>query len=393
MEIRDITAYPLTEDLWNPWCVVTVETADGRRGVGEAGGLWANTDLHAKVEYAEKFDEWLRGMDPRNIEALRVKALETPWGESRLARALFSGVEMACWDLAGKDAGKPVHELLGGAIRTELPAYANGWYDGLETPEEWGEGAADVIDRGYSALKFDPYENSVRDISNDELQLALDRVAAIREAVGEGPALMIEGHARLTPAEAIKIGSHLEEYNPTWFEAPVQAHQGPAAFREVREALSIPVADDLASIGNKFEAFEFIAERAIDVIQPDAANAGGLREVQYIAQMADAASIQIAPHAAGGPVAMCATVHLDAVLPNFKIQEGFNEFTRPDWVPSVIDDPVSIEDGTIDVPTEPGLGIEFDADRAREHDRNPMPDHNFLSSEFKDTYGSQKHAE
>ena len=393
MEIRDITAYPLTDDLWNPWCVVTVETADGSRGVGESGGLWANTDLYAKVAYAEKYDEWFRGMDPLAVEPLRVKSQETPWGQSRLAQALFSGIEMACWDIAGKHFGRPVHDMLGGALRTELPAYANGWYDGLETPGEWAEGAADVIDRGYDALKFDPYENSVRDISNAEMGLALDRVAAIRDAVGDDPSLMIEGHARLTPAEAIKIGTRLEEYNPTWFEAPIQAHQGPAAFREVREALSIPISDDLASIENKFSAFDYIAERAIDVIQPDAANAGGLREVQYIAQMADAASISIAPHAAGGPVAMCATVHLDAVLPNFKIQEGFNEFTRPDWVSTVIDDPVTIEDGTIQVPREPGLGVAFDEERAREHDRNPMPDHNFLSSEFKDTYGSQEHAE
>lgn len=393
MEIRDISAHPLRDDLWNPWCIVTVETADGLRGVGEAGGLWANTDLDAKVEYTKKFDEWFRGMDPRNIEGLRVASQETAWGLSRIAQAVFSGIEMACWDIAGKDAGRPVHEMLGGSIRTEVPAYANGWYDGLETPEEWAEGAADVVDRGYGALKFDPYEESVRDITNDEMKLALDRVAAIREAVGEGPDLLIEGHARLTPAEAIKIGTRLEQYNPTWFEAPIQAHQGPTAFREVREALSIPISDDLASVESKFDAFDYIAERAIDVIQPDAANVGGLREVQYIAQMADAASISIAPHAAGGPVAMCATVHIDAVVPNFKVQEGFNEFTRPDWVPSVIDDPIDIADGTISVPTDPGLGIEFDADRAADHDCNPMPDHNFLSSEFKDTYGSEKHAE
>jgi hypothetical protein len=83
---------------------------------------------------------------------------------------------------------------------------------------------------------------------------------------------MIEGHARLTPAEAIKIGSRLEQYNPTWFEAPIQAYQGPAAFREVREALTIPVSDDLASIESKFDAFDHISERTVDVIQPDAAN-------------------------------------------------------------------------------------------------------------------------
>jgi L-alanine-DL-glutamate epimerase-like enolase superfamily enzyme len=176
MELRDIAAYPSRDDLWNPWCVITVETADGLRGVGEAGGLWANTDLDAKVEYTEKFDEWFRGMDPRNIEALRVKSQETPWGLSRLAQAVFSGIEMACWGTVGRADGRPVHDSLGGALRTELPAYANGWYDGLETPAEWVDGAADVVDRRYGALKFDPYEESVRDITNDEMRLALDRI-------------------------------------------------------------------------------------------------------------------------------------------------------------------------------------------------------------------------
>ncbi len=115
-----------------------------------------------------------------------------------------------------------------------------------------------------------------------------------------------------------------------------------------------------------------------------------MREIQYIAQMADAASIFTAPHAAAGPVSMCASVHLDAVIPNFKIQEGFNEFTRPDWVSEVIDDPIEIEDGTITVPDEPGLGIHFDAEEARKHNRNPMPDHNFMAEDFKETYRSRE---
>ena len=281
---------------------------------------------------------------------------------------------------------RPVHALLGGKVRDELRAYANGWYDSLETPEEWAAGALDVIDRGYDAMKFDPFENAVRDISNEGLALALERVAAIREAIGPEPDLLIEGHARLTPAEAIKVGRRLEEFNPMWYEAPVQAHQGPAAFREVREALSIPIADDLASITHKFDAFAFLAERAIDVIQPDTGNAGGLREVQYIAQMADAAGVCTAPHAAAGPISLAGCIHVDAVVPNFRIQEGFEASTRPDWVDDVIETAVEVEDGRIVVPDGPGLGVEFDADAAREHDCNPMPDHNFLEPEFKDTY-------
>ncbi|MFB6136804.1 MAG: mandelate racemase/muconate lactonizing enzyme family protein [Halobacteriaceae archaeon] len=389
MEITEINAYPLRDGLWNPWCVITVHTDEGIRGVGEAGGLWANTDLDAKRTHVEKFEEWFVGDDPRRIEALRQKSQETPWGLSRLNQALFSGMEMACWDIVGKYRDIPVHEALGGKMRDELRAYANGWYDSLETPEEWAEGAAEVVDRGYTAMKFDPIETAYRDLSNPDLELAVDRIGAIREAVGPGVDLLIEGHGRLTPGEAIRFGKRIEEHNPSWYEAPVQPHQGPKAFREVREALAIPISDDLASIESKFNAFDFISERAIDIIQPDPGNVGGLREVQYIAQMADAASIFVAPHAAAGPVSMTAAVHLDAVVPNFKIQEGFDEFTRPDWVAEVIDDPITIEDGVIEVPDEPGLGIEFDEEAAREHDTNPMPDHNFMAPDFKDTYGSQ----
>lgn len=390
MEITEIDAYPLRDDLWNPWCVLTVETDEGIRGVGEAGGLWANTDLDAKVAHVQKFEEWFVGEDPLRIEALRQQSQETPWGLSRLNQALFSGLEMACWDIVGKHRGAPVHEVLGGAVRDELRAYANGWYDSLETPAEWAEGAADVVDRGYTAMKFDPFETAVRDISNEALELACERMAAMREAVGPEPDLIVEGHARLTPGEAIKVGKRLESFDPAWYEAPVQAHQGPAAFREVREALSIPISDDLASVDHKFAAFDFVAERAVDVIQPDTGNVGGLRETQYIAQMADAAGISTAPHAAAGPVSLAACVHVDAVIPNFTLQEGFEPATRPDWVPDVVRTPVSVEDGVIAVPDEPGLGVAFDPDAAREHDCNPMADHNFLEPDFKDTYQAHR---
>lgn len=392
MEITDIKAYPLRDNLWNPWCIITVETDEGIRGIGEAGGLWANTDLEAKKTHTEKFAEWFVGEDPLKIEHLRRVAQERPWGLSRLNQALFSGLEMACWDIAGKYHDEPVHALLGGATRNELRAYANGWYDSLETPEEWAAGAEKVIDRGYTALKFDPIETANRSMSNEALNLGVDRIAAIREAIGDNPDIIIEGHGRLTPGEAIRFGKRIEQYNPMWYEAPVQPHQGPEAFREVRQALDIPIADDLASIESKYTAFDFISKRAIDIIQPDTGNVGGIRETQYIAQMADAASIITAPHAAAGPVSLTACVHVDAVIPNFKIQEGFEEFTRPDWVPDVITDPLEIEDGTIQVPDEPGLGVTFDADEALKHAGNPMPDHDFMAPDFKDTYGSQDFA-
>lgn len=390
MKITNIEALPLREDLWNPWCVILVDTDAGIRGIGEAGGLWGNTDLDAKVTHVEKFEEWFVGEDPLRVEQIRRTSQETPWGLSTLNQAILSGVEMACWDIIGKHRGIPVHEALGGKVRDELRTYANRWYDSLHTPEEFAAGASEVIDRGYDALKFDPFESSVRDISNEALELAENRIAAIRDAIGPAPDLIVEGHGRFTPAEAIKVGRRIEAYDPLWFEAPVQAHQGPAAMREVREALTVPIADDQSSIAHKYQAFDFIAERALDIIQPDVCNVGGLREAQYISQMAAAASISTAPHAASGPVSHTACAHLDAVIPNFKIQEGYEPQTRPEWVQDVFSTPIEVTDGSIAVPEEPGLGVTFDAELAREHTANGMSDHNFLDPGFKDRF--QEHS-
>jgi len=382
MEITDIRGHVLTDELWKPWFIVVVETDDGLTGVGQAE---ANTDARAKAAHMEKVREWFLGRDPLNIERLRTASQETPWGLWRLNQTLLSAVEIACWDIKGKHHDVPVVDLLGGAIRNSVRAYANRWYGGCDTPEEWGEAAAAVIDRGFNALKFDPFEDATREISNANLRAIEERVAAVREAVGSDPDLFIEGHGRFTPATAIRIGHRLEPYEIGWFEAPVQAHQGPDAYREVREALTIPIADDMASTDSKFDALEFIAARAVDVIQPDPVIAGGLRETQYIAQMADAASIQTCPHAAAGPVSLTANVHVSAAIPNFKIQEA-DEFTHPDWVDEVIQTDLTVEDGQIPVPDGPGLGIEFDEAAATEHTGELDAGHNVHSASFKESF-------
>lgn len=382
MEITDIRHYVLADDLWKPWFVVVVETDEGVKGIGQAE---ANTDAGAKTAHMEKVREWFVGQDPLNIERLRVDSQETPWGLWRINQTLFSAVEIACWDIKGKHHGVPVCELLGGAVRETVEVYANRWYGGLETPAEWAEGAESVIRDGFSAIKFDPFGDATRTISNGALRNIEARVEAIREAIGPDPEIFIEGHGRFTPATAIQIGHALEPYDIGWFEAPVQPHQGPEAFREVRQALSIPIADDLAATESKFEAHKYIAGRAIDIIQPDPVIVGGLRETQYIGQMADAASMLACPHAAAGPVSLTANLHVSAVLPNFKIQEA-DDFTHPAWVDDVIRAPIRYDDGYVDVPQQPGLGIEFEEAAFSDHTGSVASDHDTYSASFQESF-------
>jgi len=382
MEITDIRNYVLTDELWKPWFIVVVETDTGLTGVGQAE---ANTDAKATSAHVEKFQEWFCGRDPLNIEGLRTASQETPWGLWRLNQTLLSAIEIACWDIKGKHHGVPVADMLGGTVRNTVKAYANRWYGGCDTPEEWADAAVSVVEAGFDALKFDPFEGATREISNEALQEVENRVMAIREAVGPSAELFIEGHGRFSPTTAIRIGRRLEPYNIGWFEAPVHAHQGPDAFREVREALSIPIADDMAATDSKFEAFDFISARAVDIIQPDPIIVGGLRETQYIAQMADAAAIQTCPHAAAGPISLTANVHVSAAIPNFKIQEADN-FTHPDWIDDVIETPLVVEDGQIPVPETPGLGIEFDEAAATAHTGEITTEHDVHSASFQKSF-------
>lgn len=383
MEITDIRGYVLTDDLWKPWLLVVVDTDAGVSGVGQVD---TNTDFAAKEAHLAKIREWFVGKDPLNVEALRVQSQEAPWGLNELNRSLFSGLEIACWDITGKHHGVPVHDLLGGKVRDEVRAYANRWYGGLETPEEWADGAEEVVDAGYDAMKFNPFEDVFRTISNEALRRVEDRLAAIRNRIGADPDLLIEGHGRMTPAAAIEAGRAMEAYAPTWFEAPILPTQGPEALREVRTAIDIPVADDIASTESKFTAFEYLSKRALDIIQPDPILIGGLRETQYVGQMADAAAVMTCPHAAAGPVSLCANVHVSAVLPNFMLQES-DTFTRPEWLEDVIDSPLRFSDGYIEVPDEPGIGITFDEAAATEYaDGSFENEHDIFSGSFSESF-------
>jgi galactonate dehydratase len=278
--------------------------------------------------------------------------------------AAVSAIEVACWDIAGKAAGKPVYELLGGKIRDRIRVYANGWYRTERRPEAFAGKARDVAARGYTALKFDPFGSAWRVMEPREEDLSIEIVAAVREAVGPSVDLMIEAHNRFSVSTALRVADRLAEFRPAWLEEPVH-HQQLGAMIEVARRSPVPIAtgESFTSLG---QFADLLGHDAVHIIQPEPLHLGGLWRTRQVAAMADAHYAVVAPHNAQGPVCGAVSRQLGACVPNFYVQESFDEFNA-DWTREIVDAPVLPLDGYLEVPNRPGLGIDLDWDRLAGH--------------------------
>ena len=275
-----------------------------------------------------------------------------------------SGVELACWDLIGKAAGKPVCELLGGAVRDRVRVYANGWTGGATDPAIIREKAAAALEYGYSAFKFSLAVPSwpVRDL---ETVRRIRRAAeTIREAVGPDSPLLFDGHGRYDSRLAIQVGQALEELNLMFFEEPVQP-EDEEGMALVADKVNIPIAagERLTRLQEFRRLFE---KRAICIAQPDLAHCHGFGEGLKVAHLAEAFDGFVAPHCPMSPVITAISLHLDAVAPNFLIQE---RLFLDDWRNEIITEPLKVKEGYLELPSGPGWGIELDMEMVRKHPR------------------------
>ncbi len=138
-----------------------------------------------------------------------------------IAMSAIATIEIACWDIVGQALGKPVYQLLGGAVRDRIKAYANGWYTVERTPDEFHQAAKRVIEKGYRALKLDPFGAGFYELDRAEKNKAIALVEAVRDAVGPDTELLIEMHGRFNPATAVAMARELEPFKPAWIEEPV----------------------------------------------------------------------------------------------------------------------------------------------------------------------------
>jgi galactonate dehydratase len=365
VRITEVTTY-LVGNPWKNWLFVRVDTDEGIHGTGE--GTLNGFSATVQAAILERREAYI-GLDPTSIELLLQRMIRDVYTDGgQIHMAAVSAIEVACWDIIGKQAGRPVYELLGGRIRDRIRVYANGWYQTERTPEAFAERARDVAERGYTALKFDPFGHAYRVMEPREEDLAIDIVRAVRDAVGPEVDIMIEAHNRFSVGTALRLADRLAEFRPAWFEEPVH-HQHIGAMVEVARRSPVPVAtgESFTSLG---QFADLLAHDVVHILQPEPLFLGGLWRTRQAAALADAHYAVVAPHNAQGPVCSAISRHLGACIPNFYVQESFDAFNA-DWTRDIVLGAVLPEQGYLDLPTAPGLGIDLDWERLADHPYAP----------------------
>jgi galactonate dehydratase len=363
IKITDVETF-LVSNPWKPWVFVRLNTDAGVTGLAEAT-LMGKTQTVATA--IEEMSNYFIGASPFDTEKLFLEMYrDEAYSDNVVNTTVISAIDTACWDIKAKYLDVPLYKLLGGRVHDELRVYANGWYTGTDgDPEAFAEAAEGVVSDGYDALKFDPFGVAWERMRRSEVNDAVARVEAVREAVGPDIDLLIEGHGRFSPGTAVELIRELEPYSPTWFEEPTP-HDSIEGLRRVAAKSTIPIATGERRM-SKYPFRDILQETDVDIIQPDLANAGGVTEGKKIAALAEAEHVSVAPHNPQGPVATALYAHLCATLPNFMIQEVFLDYDA-DWTADLLVDTIEIENGLLQIPDGPGLGIELDLDVVREHE-------------------------
>lgn len=357
------------------WLFLKISTDEGISGWGEPIVEGRAATVKAAVLELEDF---LIGKDPRRIEDLWQAMYRGGFyrGGPILTSAI-SGIEQALWDIKGKYYNAPVYELLGGAARERIRVYT--WIGG-DRPHDVANAAREAVAAGFTAVKMNATEEMHYVDSLTKVDAAVERLAAVREAVGDGIGIGIDFHGRVTKTMAKILAVEMTPYRPMFIEEPVLPENN-EALREIARATSIPIATG-ERMYTRWGFKELLQEGVVDIIQPDVSHAGGIWETRKIAAMAEAYDIAVAPHCPLGPIALAACLQVDACTPNVFIQEqslGIHYNRGSDLLDYLVDTNVfRYEAGYVPLPDKPGLGIEIDEEKVREaakvgHDwKNPI---------------------
>ena len=360
MKITDVKTFVVDAYRTN-WVFIKVYTDEGIDGVGEATLEYKEKALVGAVEHIR---DYLIGKDPTTIEEHYHKIYrDAYWRGGAVLMSALSGVEMALWDILGKSLGVPVYQLLGGKLRDSIRLYANCWFAGSKEPEEFAAAAKKAVDRGITALKWDPFGKNYLQISNAELDKAEKCVRLVREAVGDQIDLLIECHGRFDVPTAIKICQRLEKYHPYWVEEPVPP-DNLEALKAVRDKSPVPISAG-ERLYTRYEYLPLFEKRCCDYVQPDVSHGGGIMELKKIAAIAEAKYMPFCPHNPSGPVACAATLQLAACCQNFTILEIM--YDDVDYRKFITNEKLEMKNGEIIIPNKPGLGIELNEEECLKH--------------------------
>ncbi len=351
---------------------VKVTTDDSIAGWGEAyGATFRGPVMTAAIE--DLADHMLIGEDPHHVERFWRRAYSRGFTQRPdvTMQACVSALEMACWDIIGKAADKPVYELLGGRVHESLRTYTYLYPQPGDAADVYSDAdtaaarAIEEVDRGFTAVKFDP-SGPYTAMGGHQPRLAdVERtvafVRAIRGAVGDRADLLVGTHGQFTAGGALRIAREIAPYDPLWFEEPVPPDDI-AAMAQVAAQSSVPIATG-ERLTTKYEFARVLEARAASIIQLNLGRAGGLLEGKKIAGLAEAFGAQIAPHCYNGPIGLAANIQLATCSPNFLILESIMD--NSGFHADLLVNPLQWENGRLIPPTAPGLGVEVNEDVAR----------------------------
>lgn len=358
---------------------VRVETEDGLVGWGEAYSQYDRD--RAIAAQVEALGQYLVGRDAFHIRHF-VQIAFDDYAQRRASLEYWcalSGIEQALWDLAGKATGQPVYNLLGGPCRQKIRVYANGWSYKMHQPDDFARAAEKVVQAGFTAMKFDPLPRPWRTyVPKEHIRHSVQVLRAVRDAVGPDVDLLLDIHRRLAPMHAITLSRALAEFEPYWFEEPCQA-ENMEALAEVRAASPIPVVSGEALYG-RADFRRLFRQRAVDIINPDISNCGGILELMHIAAAAEAEMVAVSPHNYNSTtLSLSATVHAAACMPNFTLTEYFLPYEEFGHV--VTRNPLVPVNGYITLPQGPGLGLDVIEEAVRARPGRSYPARSFRMSE------------
>lgn len=358
MKITKVTMYEIKPR----WIFARVSTDEGIEGWGE---MISGTKTETVMAGAKELAQRIIGRNPFEIERLWQELHRSFFRGGPINGTIISGLEMALWDIKGKAFGVPVYELLGGAARDRIKVYS--WIGG-DRPSDVGAGALDRLNKGFTAVKMNATDELHYVDSYEKVQAVVDRVASIRETCGDKMAIGVDFHGRVHKPMAKVLAKALEPYNLMFIEEPVLPENW-EAFEQIAREVAIPIATG-ERLYTRWEFKRLFQQGCVDIVQPDVAMCGGILETRKICAMAEAYDMAAAPHAPYGPIALAATLQIDACTPNVFIQEQslgihYNQgFDLLDFIKNK--DIFAYEDGYVQLPTKPGLGLDMDIDKIEE---------------------------
>ncbi len=374
MKITDLRVFQ-TEGGHANWTFVKLYTDEGITGVGEAS-LERFNDIVANA--AESLKNFVVGQDPFQIEYIWNAIYKTTfWHGGVIILSALSAIEQALWDIKGKALGVPIYEFLGGKLRDKVRAYANAWAFGKivtemtneDTPDSIAENALKMVDKGFTAMKWDPFREGGQVISKSEEEFAVACVKRVREAVGPAIDILVECHGRFNMHSAIRMAQKLEPFDPFFYEEPIPPDNADA-MAEVQRSINLPVATG-ERLFTRWDFRVLLEKQAARIIQPDICHVGGFMELKKVAAMAESYYVSVQPHNSNGPLCVLASLHLDATIPNVQFQEFFYPYL--DLYNQMITEPIKFKDGYLEVPSGPGLGTDLNEEFILQRPPAPQP--------------------